>query len=573
MKLVFRINRYLNMSLQPGSEGPVQSGPVWSPDSQRLSLESLLKKALHKCAYKNLTFVPDEELDRFMVPENVEEYLLNSQDEVLRIDHSRITEYVCGPPGRSNTRRTSRRIFAILLIIGEPHRIMDIIEGGIDDTDLPFYRFDSDDGECLLARNTGGTLICIQIFRAWPYVQRFALYENQWRVQAPVFFRAGRSLNSHPVHRLNDDVVFPWTEYQRQYDGNSEVVRIKIHKGHCRFGAPCENQLFALKCLKPLNPARPLEYNSFRLEVKALLKVKPRAHLEVGLLTSFEHEGRYHLLFRWADGGNLDDLWRKLAPHPGVTHRWVCWLAQQCAGLAYGLEGVHNTRMTTEEVVQFGLSQLPGTEISEEDDAGRDYGRHGDIKPQNVLWFKHDDNPFKLGVLKLADFGLTTFHHALTTQVTPNNIPTTPTYSAPEREIDEKLSRPFDIWSLGCIFLEFVTWILLGVGGLDLFSENRSEDGGSRDSRFKLDNFYRVIREERQQRAEVKPTVLRWIVDLQELRDCSPFLFELLNYIRDRMLLVDRHNRDHAGDVSMRLSEMFNQCRDVQGYACVTDNP
>lgn len=250
--------------------------------------------------------------------------------------------------------------------------------------------------------------------------------------------------------------------------------------------------------------------------MKALLKVKPRAHLEVGLLTTFEQMGRYHLLFRWADGGNLNDLWRKEHPLPKVTYEWMCWLAEQCAGLAFGLEGVHNTRMTAEEVEMFGLSPISptssrasaesGTGISEEDDDGRDYGRHGDIKPQNVLWFKHDDNSFNLGVLKLADFGLTTFHHAATTQVTPNNIPTTPTYSAPEREIDEKLSRPFDIWSLGCIFLEFVTWILLGVKGLDQFTKARSGDGGSRDPRFILDNFYIIVKED-QIRAKVKPSV------------------------------------------------------------------
>lgn len=59
----------------------------------------------------------------------------------------------------------------------------------------------------------------------------------------------------------------------------------------------------------------------------------------------------------------------------------------------------------------------------------------------------------------------------------------------------------------------------------------------------------------------------QWIVHLQERPDCSPFLFDLLSYIRDRMLLVDRQNRDHAGDVSKRLKAMFNRCEDDIRYA------
>lgn len=287
----------------------------------------------------------------------------------------------------------------------------------------------------------------------------------------------------------------------------------------------------------------------FRLEVKALLKVKPRRHLEVDLFTTFEHKGRYHLLFRWADGGNLDDLWRKEHPFPEINHTWVCWLAQQCEGLAFGLEGVHNTIMTAEDVKSFystspASSHTAGTPWNAADDHdGRDYGRHGDIKPQNILWFKQDNNRYHLGVLKLSDFGLTTFHHALTTQVTPKNIRVTPTYSAPEKEIDEKLSRPFDIWSLGCIFLEFVTWFLLGAEGLDLFSEERIKDGGSRDRRFSLDNFYMLVKEAGMTRARVKPSVL--MVSCSGSSDnCIPYLSTLGTNHLDSGSPISNNNLD-----------------------------
>lgn len=174
-----------------------------------------------------------------MTSEHVKDYLLNSGQDTLRSKCSEVTEYICGLPGRSSTRGTSRRIFALLLIMDEPARILDIMEGAIDDTDLPFYCVDSNVGDCFLARKTGGTLIRIQSLCSWPYILRSTFYKDQWRVQAPVFFKAGRALNRHPVHRFENDIIFPWTGYDKEYDGNSEVARIKIHEAHCRFEKPC----------------------------------------------------------------------------------------------------------------------------------------------------------------------------------------------------------------------------------------------------------------------------------------------------------------------------------------------
>lgn len=190
-------------------------------------------------------------------------------------------------------------------------------------------------------------------------------------------------------------------------------------------------------------------------------------------------------------------------------------MAKQFYGLAHGLDGIHNTKMTVSEVDQISpisptLAQqlVDSGQSSLPEDEGKDYGRHGDIKPENVLWFKQDTRNHDLGILKLSDFGLTTFHRALTTGVKAEDVRVTNTYSAPEREIEETLSRPFDVWSLGCIFLEFVTWILLGSKGITAFGDSRFQDGGDRNPRFSLDNFFTVLRdEEAKYQAKVKPSV------------------------------------------------------------------
>lgn len=197
-------------------------------------------------------------------------------------------------------------------------------------------------------------------------------------------------------------------------------------------------------------------------------------------------------------------------------------MAQQFYGLAHGLDGIHNTRMTAAEVEAVQNSPLSPDLVQQpfesaqflrvpENDEGKDYGRHGDIKPENVLWFKNGSGHHEFGILKLSDFGLTTFHRALTTGVKVEDVRVTNTYSAPEREIDETLSRPFDVWSLGCIYLEFVTWILLGSKNITKFADLRLQDGGDRSPRFSLDNFFTVFRheDEAKYRARLKPSVSR----------------------------------------------------------------
>lgn len=253
------------------------------------------------------------------------------------------------------------------------------------------------------------------------------------------------------------------------------------------------------------------------------MKIKRRKHL-VKLLTTFQHQGQYHLVFRWAEGGNLLDMWQTHAREPKLDHNRVCWFVEQCYGLAHGLDGIHQTQLSPREVDDIQGSPSPTSptkavpqtqylttsrELAHDNvSEDRDCGRHGDIKPENVLWFSQDQNRFGHGELKISDFGLTTFHSAVTTKVSPRGIAVTHTYMAPEYGLNEDLSRPFDIWSLGCTFLEFITWMLLGAGGLEDFAKKRLSETGSNPN-FLCDNFYKIIREGKEIRAEVKDSVER----------------------------------------------------------------
>jgi serine/threonine protein kinase len=114
------------------------------------------------------------------------------------------------------------------------------------------------------------------------------------------------------------------------------------------------------------------------------------------------------------------------------------------------------------------------------EEANRKYGRHGDLKPENILWFKtyHNDNQaYFMGLLKISDFGMTSFHESLSrSKLDPKSLGVSPTYRAPEYDIKEHVSQSYDIWTLGCVLVEFVTWYLLGWDGVDGFSKSRTED-------------------------------------------------------------------------------------------------
>ncbi|KAI0411895.1 hypothetical protein F5X98DRAFT_383183 [Xylaria grammica] len=94
--------------------------------------------------------------------------------------------------------------------------------------------------------------------------------------------------------------------------------------------------------------------------------------------------------------------------------------------------------------------------------------RHGDLKPENILWFKNDGNG---GCLKIADLGLLRFHRldADTGLRNEGKIPTntpsgTSRYEPPEMVKDRitkgARARRYDIWSMGCIMTELLTFRL-----------------------------------------------------------------------------------------------------------------
>jgi serine/threonine protein kinase len=171
------------------------------------------------------------------------------------------------------------------------------------------------------------------------------------------------------------------------------------------------------------------------------------------------------MIFPWADGGDLDTFWSENPSTPPRNCLFAKWMSKQILGLASALDHIHNCTVP-------GLCKR---------DRDKMYGRHGDIKPANILWFRSPEDSSSyasLGTLKISDFGFVEFNG-------PNSKSHVPThrlrglssnYRAPEFDVGKEISPRYDIYSFGCVLLELLAWHLLGYEeGITAFTDLRME--------------------------------------------------------------------------------------------------
>ncbi len=104
--------------------------------------------------------------------------------------------------------------------------------------------------------------------------------------------------------------------------------------------------------------------------------------------------------------------------------------------------------------------------------------RHNDLKPENILWFKDNDDK---GTLQIADLGLAAFHekeadtkqrHGKPTETPSGTSRTSRQRWTQNRDNDGPRSRQYDIWSMGCIMLELLVWLIYGCDAVKSFRKN-----------------------------------------------------------------------------------------------------
>lgn len=128
-----------------------------------------------------------------------------------------------------------------------------------------------------------------------------------------------------------------------------------------------------------------------------------------------------------------------------------------------------------------------GPEIESDFDKRKNFGRHGDIKPHNILWYCNRDGD--MGTLKLADFGQAELNSQWS-KSKEREVAYSRTYRAPECDIWPRFVRQnYDIWSLACVYLEFVAWMVGGNNLVTCFANKRL----TRDAYCLTDPFFDTI--------------------------------------------------------------------------------
>ncbi|OTA87741.1 hypothetical protein M434DRAFT_399340 [Hypoxylon sp. CO27-5] len=468
---------------------------------------------------------------------------------------SHMVEYVCGRHvcGKYNSKpnEIGKTIFGILSLINKQSSIEEFLEAGIFDRDLPFQKSGVDDNLKLIAKGAKDDrdLDSLRCSSGWSTQDKESFITNQWRMLSPFFWK---NVNKPLYYQLDNDVILPWIECKQvdETGGHSDVCKIRIHNAHHGFGK--ERLSFALKVLRSTNR----EY--FELEFEALKKVDLHNHL-VPLLAAFRHQGIYYLIFPWAGGGNLFNFFQT-PPKPRTRVSLVRWVAEQCYGLATAVNHIHDVSHLENSRLIRGETDSDGREETE-----KIFGRHGDIKPENVLLFV-DDNP-PLGSLKLCDFGLTIFHSAKSKsrdRLSPGAMALT--YNAPETTKDIGISRRLDIWCLGCLYLDFITWLFVGPDGVHKFNEARYNEHGS-DKHFSSDQFFKTLTIWRIiQKPLIKKSVRDHILELKSREDCSDFLKEFLLLIENNMLRTNDKERIECPELCSKLQVMLDKCRKDETY-------
>ncbi|SPQ24629.1 87674b28-6914-427c-8240-07f8f05b0d98 [Thermothielavioides terrestris] len=452
-------------------------------------------------------------------------------------------------PRHMRSDQRFQKIMAILLLIERPSRIRSFVEEGVCDADLPLVkvltkRIPFKRWELRRRKDRETHLRC---FEKWRQVTLEKFEEHQWAVLAPFFARDLTAPRKVPHYYLPDQVILPCLVWERQGEGGfGQVYKAEIHPDHHDFSQHAtqgsKKDLFAVKQLCSTDEA------DFRKEVEILKRISrhPHNHL-ITLLATYQYLGRYHLIFPWADC-DLGAFWRTRMPQNDEdTARW---LAEQCRGLASGLATIHQYRRTSTD------STLDARLVKGTDPGKRPtilFCRHGDIKPENILWFPWPSGPAgNKGVLKINDFGTAEFTFQ---EVIPRTkaLPITPRYAPPEAcvpEIGGFIGTSYDVWSLGCLYLEFIAWWCGGWPRIDAFMQKRlAVDNIS--SEFLVGTFFTFINE------------------LHTDPRCSEFIHDFLVLIRQDMLVVEGEwgqRRLSSAGVSKSLGGMEQRAARYDGY-------
>ena len=285
--------------------------------------------------------------------------------------------------------------------------------------------------------------------------------------------------------------------------------------------------------------------NDFQKELKVLneLRKYPLRHIVTHLAT-WTQSGRYYMLFPYAQC-NLRQ-YMKWVQFGDPTKENILWLIRQFRGLAEALKDIHDLSGAG------ALQSAPnlGAPLGGE----RRAGYHHDLKPENILYYMPANN------FLISDFGSGKIHTYRSGSYNTSSANGTLTYEPPEAaKPGRKTSRPYDMWSLGCVFLELLIWAVLGFQSVEDFRSKRVDRRypESETNFVQDDAFWQMLPNGS---IRVRESVESCILALREgiLRQSNQPFKEILELIL-KMLDMDKETRIPALDLYDTLDRIYNQ--------------
>lgn len=228
---------------------------------------------------------------------------------------------------------------------------------------------------------------------------------------------------------------------------------------------------------------------------------------------------------------NLKVYLKNSQPRPGDSD-FVLWELRQLCGLADGLRCIYNLG-----------------------------GYHHDLKGENLLVF--EEGGCGGPTLKIADFGSAKIHPRRSgprddSNPTSSYYQGTSAYEAPDYLIRGKTSRPYDVWTLGCIFMDMLVWTFESMPSeLEIFSDERRQTKGRRHGSDTM--FWYVEWDGKYHRTHWKPGVRLRLQGLEDLcnSDNGRAVFTELVLTTKKMLRMDPLVRPKAYEVHNDLERMI----------------
>ncbi|KAK8090365.1 Cyclin-dependent kinase 1 [Apiospora hydei] len=406
-------------------------------------------------------------------------------DQCLKGQLSSLADIVLGEyPGSQGEKYL--KVMALLCLLEREKEIIEWIRSRVSDISFPLKSWNQQ-----LYDRSGRLLTCVQ---HWRKAECEILVRNQWAITTPFF-----QLNRHgkPIHyNFPEPIILPWRKLtgedhlswqasNRAEGGYAIVQGVMMAKSSYDFDSVLSSLKFrpngfALKKIKSSPPQDDLEGIQAAELKHELTKLY---YYEVAILKQFSDSSQHHLIFLLNSFTLKQDLcflfphadcdllayWESIQREPLAKIEYKKWVSRQLCGITSAVRTLHAGSVTTE--------------------GERRYCRHGDIRPENILWFRSDTD--KYGILVLSDMGVSTFNRTVSRSKKPAiYVAQIPGYHPPESVLaGGEVDRTFDVWSLGCVYLEMMAWAL---GGYQYLREFREARVFEPNTHVQSDIFYKI---------------------------------------------------------------------------------